>query len=685
MRNLYTKHLLKARHHLTTFSFSFSFSFLFLVPLSLHSQVAKTQVVRVTATANTNGTITLNWPAETYTGNFDIYRRSSQAVEEWGAAPVTTLAGNVSTYTDNTAKSGDAWEYLVVKRLASATDALGYIYAGNKAELQNQLQGIIVVVDSNYVLPLATEIARLKADLEAEGYFVNMVTGGRSEPAPAIRQRIVNAWNNARIKPSALYILGHVTVPYSGYFSTNGSAPPPDGHVEGSGNHTGAWPADVYYGTLSDIYTDTWVNCTTGASPRNYNIPGDGKFDQTKLPGNVNLEVGRVDLFNLPAFGKSDTVLVRNYLNRNHAWRTGQWKATERALIDNNFTSLNLASTGYANFAALIGNDSVFDNRDYFTSQKRGSYLWSYGCGAGSYTSCSGVGNTPNFNNDSFQNVFTILAGSYFGDWDVQNSFLRAPLAISSLASGWGGIPKWYLHHMGLGDRIGKGAKISTNNSTFYYSGNFNMSANSVHIALMGDPTLRMRNLPSLQTMNAVSANKEVTLWWKAVSEPGVGYFVYVTDTASNKLIRVSDQIITDTFFVDKHNYFTGTYDYTVRPVRIETTASGTYYNTGGGITLKVNHVNGLQSDQPEVLQTLVFPNPVGSGDEVHVQLQNANARTAEIKIYTTDGKLVASKMVDVDASTQTANISSDQLEAGLYLITIRCGEQTGYSRLLVR
>jgi len=123
-----------------------------------------------------------------------------------------------------------------------------------------------------------------------------------------------------------------------------------------------------------------------------------------------------VDLFDMTAFSRNDTLLVRKYLNRNHLWRTGQLRSVNRALIDNNFPTLNLASTGYHNFATFFRTDSIFDNRDYFTAQKTGSYLWSYGCGAGSYTSCSGIGATNNFVTDSLRNIFTILAGSYFGD-----------------------------------------------------------------------------------------------------------------------------------------------------------------------------------------------------------------------------------------------------------------------------
>ena len=92
---------------------------------------------------------------------------------------------------------------------------------------------------------------------------------------------------------------------------------------------------------------------------------------------------------------------------------------------------------------------------------------------------------------------FTILAGSFFGDWDITNNFLRAPLCKTSLASFWGGIPKWYVHTMALGKHIGYGARTSINNQAFYFNGQFNNAHYLVSNALMGDPYL---NEPAFTT-----------------------------------------------------------------------------------------------------------------------------------------------------------------------------------------
>lgn len=655
-----------------------------LFSISALAQLAKTQVVMLSAIANSDGSITLKWPAESYTGTYIIYKRTDQSVLSWGTSPIGTVNGNQNTFTDYSVKKGEAYEYMVLKA-KGATEAMGYIYAGNKFLEQRKYGGIILLIDSNMLSPLSAEINTLQTDLLAEGWKVYPIIVGRTEAVPTVKSKIIALNQTALIKPEAIFIIGHVPVPYSGFYSSNGEAPPPDGHIEGSGNHTGAWPADVYYGILSDVFTDANVTCTTGTLPKMQNIPGDGKFDQTKIPANVDLELGRVDLFDMPAFGKSDTVLLRNYLNRNHNWRTGNWKVTERALIDNNFTTYNLASTAYACFPALIGPDSIFDNRDYFQAQRKGDYLWSYGCGAGSFTSCSGVGNTNSFVNDSFQNVFTILNGSFFGDWDIQNNFLRAPLASRSLTSFWGGIPKWYVHHMGMGVRIGTGTRITQNNTEFYFSGNFNSSSHSMHIALMGDPSLKMRNLPALSNLNGSSNNKKVYLNWNKVNEPNIAYAVYILDESKQEFMRLNEQATTDTFYVDDKNFYSKEYVYAVKPIRLETTGSGSYYSTGGAAYTKVNHVNALSPNFGQYANLQVYPNPVTGSQKLNLSFAALQSENLLLEIYTINGQLVQRNNLRANGSgLQSIEITEAPAASGIYLIKLISENGTAYGKFVV-
>jgi hypothetical protein len=542
--------------------------------------------------------------------------------------------------------------------------ALGYIYAGNELKEVPYKGGILLVIDSTYMNPLNSEISQLKNDLNSEGWNVSSIYVGRNSTPPSVKLRIISAINTTIHPTTTALLLGHIPVPYSGGFTGNGSNyPPPDGHVEGSGNHTGAWPADVYYADLNGIWEDFFVDLSTGNQTRHHNVPADGKFDPTKLPSGLELEIGRVDLYDLPAFGVSDTVLLRNYLNRNHMWRTGQISAVERGVIDDNFTGLNLASTGWANFSSFFPIDSVVA-KDYVTELKSKSYLWSYGCGAGSYTSCNGVGNTNSFVNDSLQHIFTILAGSFFGDWDIKNSFLRAPLGRSALASFWGGIPKWYVHTMGLGKHLGYGTRITQNNNGFYFTGQFNYSDSSVHIALMGDPTLCNRHLPGVVNLKATSASKRVSLTWDKSVGTFDGYAVYRLDTANNIYTKVTNYLITDNFYIDSNNYFTGNYRYVVRTIKKETTASGSYYNLGGGSYADVAHTNSLKGQSKHTLS--FYPNPT---------LGKINFNVEGMKDFVLYD--MAGRMYPVQHQEGEQSIDIRNVPAGNYIL--RCKDANGY------
>lgn len=616
---------------------------LFLSAFSIQAQIAKTQALMINAIVENDGML-LKWPQMpgTFSGQLFIYKRDSFQQNTWGTA-IATLGASATSYKDVNLKKGQSAEYRIIAATSNTANSFGYIFAGNQVKETIFKGGIVLLIDSTFMNSLANEITRLENDLNSEGWNVSKIYVARNSSPPSVKSRLKMHIDNRKFKNvSTLFIIGHVPVPYSGGFTGDGSNfPPPDGHVEGSGNHTGAWPADGYYADFDGFWTDQTVDLTTGNETRHHNKPSDGKFDQVKFPFALQLEVGRLDLFGMTSFAANETELTRAYLNRNHLWRTGQTKATERALIDNNFTGLNLASTGYHNFSAFFPFDSISDTKDYMTTLKTNSYLWSYGCGAGSYTSCSGVGNTSNFVNDSIQTMFTILSGSYFGDWDITNNFLKAPLCKGTLASFWGGIPKWYIHTMGLGKHIGFGTVTSMNNTGFYFDGQFNGSGNSVHMALMGDPSLKNRHLPPCKGLSATSSNQKVNLKWNKAKGDFDGYAIYRKDTSNNLFFRATPYLITDTFYTDSANYVSGKYLYYVCTIKKETTASGSYYNTGGTSQAFVNHINSISKIKQRQLE--IYPNPssgliyFNQSGLKQITLTDMNGRLVELNFNTND------------------------------------------------
>src|ERR1019366_1270262 len=129
---------------------------------------------------------------------------------------------------------------------------------------------------------------------------------------------------------NTVFVFGHIPVPYSGDVA-------PDEHTD----HQGAWPADTFYANLRGSWGDSSVRDTSASDTRNWNVLGDGKFDPSLLPSNVTLQVGRVDLANLPAFAQNETALLRQYLVKDHNFRIKLTTAKPRGLIDDNLGLLS--------------------------------------------------------------------------------------------------------------------------------------------------------------------------------------------------------------------------------------------------------------------------------------------------------------------------------------------------------
>ena len=513
--------------------------------------------------------IELRWPADPKASGYTVYRKSPSAAA-WGEERAA-LEAQATGYVDSAVEVGVAYEYKVQK-VCQAGDkpfkGTGYLLAGIEVPLIEKRGKVVLVVDSTHAVALAEPLRRLQRDLAGDGW-----TPLRHDVAPAAKPAEVKAlirqdYEADRDGVKAVFLFGHVPVPYSGDFN-------PDGHVD----HRGAWPADAYYGDMDGEWTDASVDSPKALREENKNVPGDGKFDPTVLPSDVELEVGRVDLSRMPAFGKSETELLRRYLDKDHAFRHRTLEAERRGLICDKFGDFRgeaFVSSGWRNFAPLVGVDKV-QAADWFTALGAGTYLVAQGSGAGGFQSCAGVGSTADFAAKPTRAVFTLLFGSYFGDWDSRDNLLRAPLAAEShgLASVWAGRPHWYLHTMALGETLGHATRLTQNNRTLYApSGGF---SRGVHVALMGDPTLRLHVVAPPSALTC----KGVQLAWQASPDAGVGYHVYGAPSEQGPFTRLTDTPLAETRYTATAGKAAL---YMVRAVRLEVGASGSYVNASQGV-----------------------------------------------------------------------------------------------------
>jgi hypothetical protein len=364
-----------------------------------------------------------------------------------------------------------------------------------------------------------------------------------------------------------------------------------DGHV------ARPMPADVFYGEMDGAWTDA---------------NGDGIYDQGTLPSDVDLQVGRVDFFDLPGkFGPdgytfpSETELLGRYLDKDHAFRHAETRPTPRALIGNligDGAGQAYAASGFRTFAALVGAakitnanvnyDAPADER-WMTRLAADDYLWAYGCGAGDYYSVSSLG-THGESSDAWSNdfierkakgTFYLLFGSWFVDWSLSDDLMRAALTAPTygLAAAWSGRPHLFFHHMGVGETLGYGIRVSQNNDGKLYENQSQRQNRGIHIALMGDPTLRMQQLAPAGELSAVADAGSVVLTWKASTDNVLGYHVYRGASTSGPFARISDALVGDTRFVDPQPSADAPV-YMVRAVALHAGTSGSFYNASQGI-----------------------------------------------------------------------------------------------------
>ena len=151
---------------------------------------------------------------------------------------------------------------------------------------------------------------------------------------------------------------------------------------------------------------------------------------------------------------------------------------------------------------------------------------------------------------------------------------MRAALATegSLLTVSWAGRPKWFFHGMALGEPIGKSLLRAQNSR--YYQG---YGAGGVHVALMGDPTLTMRYLPSNGSITVASEPGKILVGWEDLPIDADGVVVY--SRVGKVWIPLHEGVwVDDSWEMDAEQ---GQYEMAIRPARLETTPSGSYWNVG--------------------------------------------------------------------------------------------------------
>jgi hypothetical protein len=591
--------------------------------------------------------INLKWAPDGNSTGYTIYRKAPNA-SSW--SQITTLAGNATTWADLNVANGGSYEYAVMKNTSAGYQGTGYMLAGINAPMMENRGKLVLIVDNTHAAALSTELARLQQDLVGDGWTVVRRDVSRSDSPVTVKNLIKAEYNADPSNVKSVFLFGHVAVPYSGNFN-------PDGHPD----HKGAWAADTYYGDMDGSWTDLSVNNSAAEKPWNRNVPGDGKFDQSDLPSDLELAVGRVDLYNLTcyankAWSRSELDLLRAYLNKHHNFRHGQIALSRRGLVCDNFGEAQgeaFASTGWRSFAPFFGaeNNVQVPYGAYFSTLKDNAYLWSYGTGGGSWYTCNGVGSSDDFALNEIKTVFTSFLGSYFGDWDNESNFMRASLGSGYvLATAWGGRPHWFFHRMGLGETIGDSAQLSQNNRNGGVYGQQNWGTRQVHISLLGDPTLRMHPVIPPSNLSA-GAGSGVTLNWNASTDANIqGYAVYRASSMNGPFSKISGSAPLVTLGFSDVSGTAGSV-YMVRAIKLEQSGSGSYYNLSQGVFATAAAVatptpTPVIPDVPTALSGTVL-----SSSSIKLQWNDNSGSESGFKIVRKAGSNGASTTISVGAN----------------------------------
>ncbi len=514
-----------------------------------------------------------------------IWRRTPGS-EAWGA-PIATLRPAVSQWDDPRVAPGESYEYLVAQRPRSLTlqDSFVMLHAGVDPIVHDRGKVILLVDNSAQTRGLVVELAELERDLIGDGWTVlrHDVDPSRSAAEVKALIRAIYAGDPQHIK--SLLIFGHVAVPYSG-------AEAYDGHNFGgaaSGQHTGAWPADAYYGEVTSGlgrggWSDSEVNDTRTARPENRNVPGDGKLDQDYLPpSEIDLAVGRVDLRDMPAFGRSEEELLRQYLRKDHEYRhrSGRFLTPlRRRIVLTNTLSLDAQYLGYPirSWTPVVGEDAYYEldhsriGNELHRLSEQDDALWSvafdYGFFQGQYSISQTVQLAAH---PAIKIPFHQLFGSYFGDWDNTDNYLRAPLCTQyGLGATYGTFES---APFGLGATVGETARRS--------------SPRPVAFNWMGDPTLRLDVVapPAGVAIRANAVGAE--LRWGSSPDPVLGYNVYRAPTEAGPFTLVNSGGLVRANRLVVAGARPGEW-YMVRAVRRELSGSGSYLNLSQGVLVRL-------------------------------------------------------------------------------------------------
>jgi hypothetical protein len=179
------------------------------------------------------------------------------------------------------------------------------IYSGSKGNIP-----ICVVINNLLYLAISNSFSTFLSDLELDGYAPNVYTALNNGDEAGLKDLLISEWNVRGIVGAIL--VGDL--PAAWYEMT----------VWGQEE----FPIDLFFMDLDGV----WVDLDANGMYEDHHDGGAGDME-------ADIWVGRLSAFNLTDHDAHEAMLMNNYFDKNHRYRTGEFRLLDKALayIDNDW------------------------------------------------------------------------------------------------------------------------------------------------------------------------------------------------------------------------------------------------------------------------------------------------------------------------------------------------------------
>jgi len=521
----------------------------------------------------------------------------------------------------------------------------GVILISVQTELQ-EIKKTLILVDDYVFSNLESEILEYKEVLALNGISSDIRITPRSESFNAKKVQETKAIIEKYEEDNSfenIIIIGRVPYAMSGHYT-------PDGHKDES---FGAWPTDLYYAIREGKWTDEDNDTLDVMFAEHKNLASDGKFDEGYIPKDVSINIGRIDMYDLPYFNKNELELIKAYLNKSIKFRKGLVEV-DGGVFDNGFEDVykeKFVTEPIINYNALFGEGNYTNKRTRYIMDDE-KYLFYWGAAPGGTNSIFDVIYSEEISNQNFNGVFNTLFGSRAVEWTVENNIMRSVIASEPMAltCRWGVRPFYYTFPMGVGKTIGFCHTLSTNGVI----NNSNSSSNmlrTIHQTLLGDPTLKMYYPKQVEDFFVEYKNNTYKLTWKN-KEDAIGYNVYFRDSNTPEYTLLNEGWIrTNDYEVESD--FGKNLTFLVKQIEKVENNQGYYFEESMGTKFE------FATSVKLATENIIYPNPTS-------QFVNFKYNVKNIRIL----NLVGETVYQLDKFTKIIDLKSAGLANGIYLLS---------------